>query len=105
TILEKFKKFQPDTSAILEKISHAIGKKNYTEKLIDLYPLCQKISIDYAIMEKVDLQEVRLIPADLGWNDIGTWESIWSELQDESINNGNVTKGKVIALDTNNSLI
>ncbi|MCC6643370.1 mannose-1-phosphate guanylyltransferase, partial [Candidatus Peregrinibacteria bacterium] len=48
---------------------------------------------------------VRIIPADLGWNDIGTWESIWSELSDEEVSTGNVHKGHVISLDSKNSLI
>lgn len=82
-----------------------MGKKNYTESLIEFYPLCQKISIDYAIMEKINPKEVRIIPADLGWNDIGTWESIWSEMHDDESTEKNVTKGKVVAINTHNSLI
>lgn len=105
TIMEKFQEFQPETFSILQKITAQVDQKNYTETLINLYPLCQKISIDYAIMEKVATNEVRIIPADLGWNDIGTWESIWSELHDEDKNQGNVTKGNVITLETSNSLI
>ncbi len=105
TILDKFRKFQPETYSILQKISKQIGKKDYTSSLIQLYPLCQKISIDYAIMEKVNPKEVRIIPADLGWNDIGTWESIWSETHDDESVEKNVTKGQVVAIDTQNSLI
>lgn len=105
TILDKFKKFQPKTYAILQKISKHMGKKTFSESLIKLYPQCQKISIDYAIMEKVDPKEVRIIPADLNWNDIGTWESIWSEMHDYESAEKNVTKGKVVTLETQNSLI
>ncbi len=105
TILKKYRQYQPETYSILQKIEQSIGKKTFQKNLIDLYPLCQKISFDYAIMEKVNPKEVRIIPADLGWNDIGTWESIWSELHDDETNHGNITKGNVIALDTNNSLI
>ena len=105
SILDKFKKFQPETYAILQKISKQMGKKNYTVSLAELYPLCHKISIDYAIMEKVNPKEVRIIPADLGWNDIGTWESIWSEMHDDDSSEKNLTKGKVISIDTQNSLI
>jgi mannose-1-phosphate guanylyltransferase len=103
-ILEKYSEFQPNTYDILEKIGQKIGHKDFQKTLIDLYPLCEKISVDYAIMEKLAPKEVRIIPADLGWNDIGTWESIWSELSTES-NNGNVTKGPVVNLNTSNSLI
>ncbi len=105
TLLKKFREFQPDTYSILQKIGKTIGKPSYRQTLINLYPLCQKISIDYAIMEKLRPEEVRIIPADLGWNDIGTWETIWNELHDEEKNNGNVIKGNVLPLDTENSLI
>jgi mannose-1-phosphate guanylyltransferase len=105
TILDKFREFQPETFSILEKIGASMGQPDYQQKLIDLYPLCTKISIDYAIMEKVQTEEVRIIPADLGWNDIGTWDSIWSEIHDDESADGNVTKGEVITLDTKNSLI
>lgn len=105
TILEKFQQFQPETAKILKRIIDWKGKPEYLEKLVELYPLCQKISIDYAIMEKVAPKEVRIIPADLGWNDIGTWESIWSELSEDEKNDNNVSKGPHVSLNTKNSLI
>jgi len=66
TILEKYSKFLPQTLALL--------KNNEYDK-------CENISIDYAIMEKVDPKEVRILPAILGWSDIGTWESLFQELE------------------------
>jgi len=75
TILEKYKKFMPDTYAKLIKMK-ADPASTAAE-----YPLCENISIDYAIMEKVDPCEVRIIPAVLGWSDIGTWESLFKELE------------------------
>lgn len=104
TILDKYQKFLPDTYNVLQRIGKKIQNKSYQETLIDLYPLCEKISFDYAIMEKVAPEEVRIIPADLGWNDIGTWESIWQEMQQEE-EKGLVAKGPVIALDSHDSLI
>lgn len=104
TILQKYRQFQPDTYKILQRIGKEINHPSYRETLIDLYPLCKKISFDYAIMEQVAPKEVRIIPADLGWNDIGTWESIWQELQEEE-QDGLVTKGPVVTLESNNSLI
>jgi mannose-1-phosphate guanylyltransferase len=66
TILDKYKEFAPDT---YEKLT-----KNGYEK-------CENISIDYAIMEKLKPEEVRIIPATLGWSDIGTWETLFKELE------------------------
>ncbi|MBD3270620.1 mannose-1-phosphate guanylyltransferase [Candidatus Peregrinibacteria bacterium] len=97
-ILEMFKQFQPQIFSLLQEM-----KGNSADKIAELYPKCEKISVDYAIMEKVDSGKVRIIPADLGWNDIGTWESIWSELANGE--NNNVIKGEHLGLDTQNSLI
>ncbi|MCC7432856.1 mannose-1-phosphate guanylyltransferase [Candidatus Peregrinibacteria bacterium] len=105
TILEKYREFQPETFNLLEKISATYSEPSFESTLIEHYPNCTKISIDYGIMEKVAKDQVRIIPADLGWNDIGTWESIWGELNDENINHGNVLKGEVIHHETKNSLI
>jgi len=80
TILEKFKKHLPDTYNRLMKIKAVIDKKNAVSIIKKEYSLCQKISIDYAIMEKVHPKEVKIIPAEFGWSDVGTWESIHEEL-------------------------
>jgi len=59
------------------------------------------ISIDYGVLEKSSL--VSLIPCDIGWNDVGSWQAVHeiSNLDE----NGNALQGKVIALDCKNSLI
>ncbi len=103
TILQKFKKHQPNTYQNLLKIQKAIGTKNEKKAIQELYPLCDKISIDYGIMEKIDPKEVRIIPSELGWSDVGTWESIFEELAKNE--KSNVVKGKHLSIDTTGSLI
>jgi mannose-1-phosphate guanylyltransferase/mannose-6-phosphate isomerase len=59
------------------------------------------ISIDYGVLEKSD--RVSLIPCDIGWNDIGSWQAVHEiSAKDE---NGNAMQGNVIAVDCKNSLI
>lgn len=59
------------------------------------------ISIDYGVLERSD--NVSLIPCDIGWNDIGSWQAVFEiAAKDE---NGNVLQGNVIALDCKNNLI
>lgn len=103
TILHKFKKHLPKTYANLQKIHKSLGTKNEKATIQKLYPLCDKISIDYGIMEKIDPREVRIIPAELGWSDVGTWESIFSELASGKQNN--LVKARHIGIDTRGSLI
>lgn len=105
TILQKFKKYLPKTYANLQKIQKSIGTKNEKKKIQEFYPLCDKISIDYGIMEKTDPKEVRIIPAELGWSDVGTWDSIFSELAGAQGSENNLIKGKHMGIDTRRSLI
>ncbi|MBI5754670.1 mannose-1-phosphate guanylyltransferase [Candidatus Peregrinibacteria bacterium] len=102
-ILGCFKKHLPDSFARLQTIQKAIGTPKEKEVLKREYPKLQKISIDYGIMEKVDPARVRIIPADLGWSDIGNFESLLTELAGKK--DGNAMKGKILALDTKNSLV
>ena len=95
-ILAEFAKHLPQTHAQLQKIQAGGAITAH-------YPLCEKISIDYGIMEKVDPADVRIIPADLGWSDIGTWASLHKELAGHP--NANVIKGHVVELDAHGNLI
>ena len=103
TIMEAYKKHLPDTYERLMKIQTAWGTPDQEKTLAAEYPACQKISIDYGIMEKVDPKIVRIIPADLGWSDIGTWESLHEELTSDP--SDNLTQGEVFALDTTGSIL
>jgi mannose-1-phosphate guanylyltransferase len=76
------------TSVILNEFKNHLGEsqKKFEEMILNpdlvqkIYPTLEKISIDYAIMEKVDTSMIRIIKADLGWCDLGTWESVHKEL-------------------------
>ena len=60
-----------------------------------------KKSIDYAVMERTKLAAV--VPADLGWSDIGSWSTVWDVLDHDEA--GNATDGPVVMLDSRNSLV
>jgi len=93
TIFEEFKSCYPQIYNYIEK---------YTFKeLIEKYNELPDISIDYAVLEKT--QKAVVIPANLTWSDLGSWDAVYDILEKDV--NGNVIKGNVIALDTKNSLI
>jgi mannose-1-phosphate guanylyltransferase / mannose-6-phosphate isomerase len=61
----------------------------------------EAISVDYAVMEQTDKGVI--VPADLGWSDVGSWSALWEiGAHDE---HGNITAGDVITLDVENSYI
>ncbi len=60
------------------------------------------ISIDYGVLEKSS--RVSLIPCDIGWSDVGSWQAV-HEISDKKDENGNALQGNVIALGCKNSLV
>ena len=71
-ILAEMREHLPDTADKLERIVDAMGTSQEQPILDELWPTLQSISIDYGILEKT--KRLVVIPAQLGWNDVGNWE-------------------------------
>ncbi len=84
TFLDILKSFLPKTHAALENLAASIGTRNYERKLRAIYPKLENISVDYAIIEPATRQEgparVFVIPAEIGWSDIGSWAAVYELL-------------------------
>ena len=96
-LLEHYKNLQAET---YEKL---MAMMQEPAKIKELYPTLEKISIDYAIMEKVDTNQVRIIKADLDWSDVGTWEAIFNELAKSPTDN--ITRGPVELIDCEGCIV
>lgn len=79
----------------------AITAENYMEELEQKYAICESISVDFAIMEKTD--KLYVVPADFGWDDVGSWMALERYLTKDEY--GNVTKGEVQAENANNNTV
>ena len=65
------------------------------------FAACRSISIDYAVMERT--AKAGVIPVEMGWSDIGSWESLWeSSVKDAA---GNAVQGDVLQVATHNSYL
>jgi mannose-1-phosphate guanylyltransferase/mannose-6-phosphate isomerase len=76
-ILEEFKQYLPDILEKIQIIVQAQGTDDQQKNLDELWPQLQSITIDYGILEKTTNSEnanLVVIPAQLGWNDVGNWE-------------------------------
>jgi mannose-1-phosphate guanylyltransferase len=95
TFLDNLKSFLPKTHAALESLAEGIGKRSYDAKLRKIYPKLENISVDYAILEPATRQEgspqVYVIPAEIGWSDIGSWAAVYDLLTKHT--NENVLAG------------
>ena len=94
TITESVRTFNPDLAAKMDTMAEAFGTPSEAETIECIFPTCEKISIDYAVMEKADY--IYTIPGDFGWSDVGTWGSLWTLLPHDS--EGNAVVGENVHL-------
>jgi mannose-1-phosphate guanylyltransferase len=85
TFLDALRCFLPKTHEAIEKLSKYIGKRSYASQLKKIYSSLENISVDYAILEKAATADkeggtVYVIPADVGWSDIGSWSAVYELL-------------------------
>ena len=85
TIVESMRAFVPDLAAKMDEMSRAFYTADEPAVVRYIFPTCEKISIDYAVMEKADY--IYTIPGDFGWSDVGTWGSLWTLLKHDENDN------------------
>ena len=100
TLLENLRRFQPAMAAGLERIAAAGGIDN-PRALKRLFPQLEKISIDYALMEKLD--DVFAVAADIGWSDVGSW-AVAYELSAKD-GDGNVRPENSLCVDSKGNMM
>ncbi|MGA9667135.1 MAG: mannose-1-phosphate guanylyltransferase/mannose-6-phosphate isomerase [Gallionella sp.] len=101
-ILAEIRQHLPDVYEVIQTIiaeRHSAG--GFQKAVEKHFPAMPSISIDYGVLEKSS--RVSLVPCDIGWNDVGSWQAVHEiAAKDE---NGNAFQGNVIAVDCRNSLI
>ena len=102
--LEAYKEHSPKIYADLMKIKEAIVQGD-EEKVDEIYSKMEKISIDYAIMEKMSPKNVLIIKGDFDWKDIGAWDTLHENLMTKTDEKRNLVRGERLNIDTSNSII
>ena len=96
TFLEALRELLPSTYKEMESLSKHIGHRSYESKLNKIYPKLENISVDYAILEKTApvgsssserAGDVFVIPAEVGWSDIGSWAAVYELLAKSPLEN------------------
>lgn len=77
-IIERFKRFIPDSYLRLCRIKNAVGSEDFKNVVNAEYPLMDMISIEYGILENDD--KTVLVTDDLGWSDVGSWSVLKDSL-------------------------
>lgn len=102
TIINAFRIYAPSIAKIFDRIRPYLGTADEQKVIDEVYPQCENISVDYAIMEKAE--EIFVCPSDFGWSDLGTWGSL--RVQTPKDVYGNAAIGENIRLyDTHNCIV
>lgn len=102
--LSAYKKYAPELHAKLEQIIECF-KGDEEEKIDKIYNEMEKISIDYAITEKMDPSEVLIIQGDFDWKDIGAWDTLHENLMTKTDERRNLVRGERLNIDTSGCVI
>jgi mannose-1-phosphate guanylyltransferase len=81
TLVEALREHLPKTASLLEKIAETYGTRKFATTFKRLYPQCENISVDYAVLEPRSAKgeqagNIFCLPADFGWNDLGSWAAL-----------------------------
>ncbi|MDQ6959295.1 MAG: mannose-1-phosphate guanylyltransferase/mannose-6-phosphate isomerase [Mariprofundaceae bacterium] len=101
-ILEEIREHLPKLHDVLETMrSQWRGGESWQQVVKREFPRMPNVSIDYGVLEHSE--KVRLVPCDIGWSDVGSWDAVYDiSTKDES---GNVCTGNVLAVDCGHSLL
>lgn len=92
TLARALREHLSETAPYLEQIAAAFGKSKFQSTAQRLYPKCENISVDYAVLEPRSAKgehasNLFCIPVDVGWNDLGSWAALY-EYQAKPSRNG-----------------
>ena len=89
TITSAIRTYAPGIASLMDGMAPSFYTPEEEGTVGRLFPLCEKISIDYAVMEKAS--GIHTIPASFGWSDLGSWGSL--RLNSSTDGSGNATLG------------
>lgn len=98
TLVRALQEHLPKTAGLLEKIAGDFGSRKFEATFRRLYPQCENISIDYALLEPRSAKgeqaaNIFCVPAEFGWNDLGSWTA----LHEHIVAKGKAKDGNVIS--------
>jgi mannose-1-phosphate guanylyltransferase len=107
TLLDNLQRHLPKTHASLLRLAETIGTPRYRAALKRTYAQLENISIDYAVLEPASRDPRRspvyVLPADVGWSDIGSWAAVYELLARHP--GENASAGRYLALDAQGNFL
>ncbi|MDD2403505.1 MAG: sugar phosphate nucleotidyltransferase [Victivallaceae bacterium] len=103
TITDAFLKYAPELAEIAEAVSHGNDNGRFIEAMTEQYEKCDKISIDYAVMEKLPSEDVIVAESTFDWDDVGSWNALRNQIKPDE--NNNVVRGLFEGVNVSDSII
>jgi mannose-1-phosphate guanylyltransferase len=100
-LLEALRLYLPKTATLLAALP-PFGSRRFSRALGTAFPLCDNISIDFAVLEKAN-NVVGVAADDIGWNDVGSWNAVYELLSQDRA--GNVSRGDYLAEDSSGNYV
>ncbi len=100
-ILEEFQRQMPECYVQLAEVEAALDTPGYEPTLSRVWPQVARQTIDYGVMEGAE--DVVVIPVDIGWSDVGSWDSLSELLPADK--EGNIVVGPHMGIDTRDTLV
>jgi mannose-1-phosphate guanylyltransferase len=104
--LQQLRQHLPHTATVLASLPN-FKARAFADRLRETFPLCENVSIDYAVMEKAANKKdgtVRgIAAADFAWNDVGSWNAVY-ELKNRD-RGGNAIERESICIDAENNFV
>jgi mannose-1-phosphate guanylyltransferase len=100
-LLEALRRYLPKTATLLASLPR-FSDKSFTSALNQTFPLCENISVDYAVLERVANVE-GLACDDIGWNDVGSWNAVYELLPRDR--DGNAARSLIVSADSRGNYI
>ncbi len=102
TVTSVMRVYAPGIAQVFDRLFPHFCTETESEMVKKLFPTCESISIDYAVMEKA--QEIYVLPASFGWSDLGTWGALHGLLPHDAANNA-VVGTNVRLFESNNCIV
>jgi mannose-1-phosphate guanylyltransferase len=100
-LLEALRTYLPKTATLIAGLP-GFSSRTFGARLAEVFPRCENISIDYAVMERAP--NVVGIPAgDIGWNDVGSWNAVYELQQRDAA--GNALRADALVVDSGGNYV
>ena len=100
-LLGQLREHLAKTATILAALPR-FGSRSFADALAKAFPLCENISVDYAVLEKA-AKVCGVAAPDFGWNDVGSWNAVYELLPRDGC--GNVAPSDSVCLDSLNNFV